>query len=46
MLTLYITPVVYLYMEALQQRLSRKKAGQVSPFAKGDDATPVVSVKG
>ena len=45
MLTLYITPVVYLYMEALQQRLSRNKAGQVSPFAKGDDATPLVAVK-
>ena len=46
LLTLYITPVVYLYMEALQQRLSRKKAGQASPFAKDDDAPPLVSVKG
>ncbi len=45
LLTLYITPVVYLYMEALQQRLGRKKAGQVSPFVK-DNVAPLISVKG
>jgi hydrophobic/amphiphilic exporter-1 (mainly G- bacteria), HAE1 family len=36
-ITLYITPVVYTYLDAWQQRLARRKAGEPRPHA---DVTP------
>jgi len=45
LLTLFITPVIYLYMERLQQRLGRRRAGTVRP-PDAAAAAPLAPVKG
>jgi HAE1 family hydrophobic/amphiphilic exporter-1 len=38
LITLYITPVVYTYMDALQQRLAHRKAPKASGYPEGAPA--------
>ena len=40
LLTLYITPVIYLYFEALQQRLRQRRARKAAPTGRVSPAAP------